>query len=789
MASGYSTNNMKYQNPFIKVTWEDTPENFTPEKIRRVKSYFQDKYKTKSIQVITKTLVDKSNIKLESLEASDSILDHQYQKKLMKEFIKENDIQTKWELVDRLDNRVNGEIDKLNQNKVRYNKWYIKKVEFSNFLSFGDDNTIDYTELDGITVIESTPKNFGGKSTSSVDLLMFLFFNSTTKTKTAGEIFNKFTDKDEVSVRGEITIDGDDYVIERKLSRKKTKSNDFNVTNKLEFYKRKEDGTIENLTGEQRRETESFISSAIGSEEDFLSTIMTTGNNLEQLIESKPTARGQILTKFMGLESLREKEEIAKNIYNDWSKKLVSNVYNITQLDIDNTTYQDSITNSENEIERLTVELGRLEKKLKTLETRKDELLSSKNNDVDQELIKTNPTLLQREIDDLISLREGSKRNVESISVVEPSKYYDEDSHKELRGKMSDIQGIDAALKYEKSDKEKLIKQLTEGTICPTCKRALDDVDHTDEIENIRKLIEEILKEIEKNQGEFDKLKKESDEYETLKNEFDTYEKNKLRKARYELEVEQKQFEIDTKQSKLDNYESNKKKLEDNQKIDGEIIALRSQIETANADIRISNGSIEKHKINITTTTEKIRVNNELIVKIKSEEELSAVFKTYLTVYGKNGISKVIMKNMIPLLNQELYRLLVDSCHFILELNVNDKNEVEFLMIDTETRVVKPLNAGSGYERTISSLALRSVLTKISSLPKPNIVVMDEVFGKIADENLEMVGEFFKKIKNYFEHILVISHNSLIRNWSDNIIMIKKDDNISSIDFITTKIS
>jgi len=780
---------MKYQNPFIKVTWEDTPENFTPEKIRRVKAYFQDKYKTKSIQVITKTLVDKSNIKLESLEASDSILDHQYQKKLMKEFIKENDIQTKWELIDRLDNRVNGEIDKLNQNKVRYNKWYIKKVEFSNFLSFGDNNTIDYTELDGITVIESTPKNFGGKSTSSVDLLMFLFFNSTTKTKTAGEIFNKFTDKDEVSVRGEITIDGDDYVIERKLSRKKTKSNDFNVTNKLEFYKRKEDGTIENLTGEQRRETESFISSAIGSEEDFLSTIMTTGNNLEQLIESKPTARGQILTKFMGLESLCEKEEIAKNIYNDWSKKLVSNVYNITQLDIDNTTYQDSITNSENEIERLTVELGRLEKKLKTHEKRKDELLSSKNNDVDQDLIKTNPTLLKREMDDLISQREGSKRNADSVSVIEPSKYYDEDTHKELRGKLSNLQGIDAALKYEKSDKERLIKQLTEGTICPTCKRALEDVDHTDEIENIKKQIEELLKDIKSNQDEYDELKKECDGYETLKTEFDNYERNKLRKARYELEVDQKQLEIDTKQSKLDNYESNKKKLEENQKIDGEIIALRSQIETANADIRISNGLIEKHKINITTMTENIRVNNELIVKIKSEEELSAVFKTYLTVYGKNGISKVIMKNMIPLLNQELYRLLVDSCHFILELNVNDKNEVEFLMIDTETRVVKPLNAGSGYERTISSLALRSVLTKISSLPKPNIVVMDEVFGKIADENLEMVGEFFKKIKNYFEHILVISHNSLIRNWSDNIIMIKKDDNVSSIDFITTKIS
>jgi DNA repair exonuclease SbcCD ATPase subunit len=780
---------MKYNNPFIKVTWEDTPENFTPEKIRRVKSYFQDKYKGKNIQVVTKSLVNTSNVQLQSLEASDSILDNQYQKNLMKDFIKENKITTKWELVDRLDNKVNGEIDKLNENKVRYNKWFIKRIEFSNFLSFGENNVIDYTTLDGITVIESTPKNFGGKSTSSVDLLMFLFFNSTTKTKTAIEIFNKFSDKDELSVRGEITIDGDDYVIERKLSRKKTKVGEYNVTNKLEFYKKKEDGTVENLTGEQRRETEAFIESAIGSEEDFLATIMTTGNNLEQLIESKPTARGQILTKFMGLESLKVKEDIAKGIYNDWSRKLVSNTYNITQLEIDNNTYQDSILNSENENERLGNEALRLDKHLKDLEVRKDEVLSSRNNDIDRELINTNPTLLEREVNDLKTIKNATQKNVDSVEVIEPSKYYDEDQHKELKGQMSKLQGIDVAYKYEKGEKEKLIKQFKEGTVCPTCNRALDEVDHTEEIEKIETEIDEIKKGIESNKKSFDSLKEKSDDLESLKTEFDTYERNKLRKARYELEVEQKQLEIDSKQLKLNRYDDNKKKLEENQKIDAEVIALRSKIETANADIRVTNTTIERHKTNITSMKEKITINLDLITKIKGEEELGNTFKTYLTIYGKNGISKLIMKNMIPLLNQELYRLLVDSCHFILELNVNDKNEVEFLMIDSETRVVKPLNAGSGYEKTISSLALRSVLTKISSLPKPNIVVMDEVFGKVADENLEMVGEFFKKIKDYFEHIIVISHNPLIRNWSDNIIMIKKEDNISSIDYITTKIS
>ena len=780
---------MNYNNPFIKVTWEDVPENFTPEKIRRVKSYFQEKYKSKNISVITKNLTNVNKTRLESLEVSDNILDHQHQKNLMKDFIKDNNIDVKWELVDRLDNRVNSQIDKLNENKVRYNKWFIKRVEFSNFLSFGDNNIINFVDLEGITVIESTPKNFGGKSTSTVDLLMFLFFNATTKTKTNAEIFNRFTDKNDVSVRGEITIDGDDYVIERKTSRKMSKSGEYTVKNELEFYKKKEDGTIENLSGEQRRETEAFISSAIGTEEDFLSTILTTGYNLEELIESKPTARGQILTKFMGLESLKLKEEFAKEIYNDWSKKLVSNTYNTTQLEIDNNTYEDSIKNSKEQIVDLEKDLLEFEKTLKRLEGERDNALSSRNNDIDRELINTNPTLLEREIVDLKKLKLTSQTNADNVNVVEPSQYYLEDQHKELKGQMAELQGVDVALKYEKSDREKLIKKFEEGTVCPTCNRALDEVDHTDEIEKIKKEIEDIEKDIETNKVAFDSLKEQSEAFETLKVEFETYERNKLRKERFELEVEQKQLEIDNKQLRLDRYEDNKKKLEDNQKIDSLVTALRTQIETANADIRVSGTNIEKHRNNITNMTDKIGVNNDLIIKIKSEQELLSVFKIYLTIYGKNGISKVIMKNMIPLINQELYRLLVDSCHFILELNVNDKNEVEFIMIDTETRIVKPLNSGSGYERTISSLALRSVLTKISSLPKPNIVVMDEVFGKIADENLEMVGEFFKKIKNYFDHILVISHNSLIRNWSDNIIMIKKEENVSSIDFITTKIS
>jgi hypothetical protein len=40
--------------------------------------------------------------------------------------------------------------------------------------------------------------------------------------------------------------------------------------------------------------------------DDFLMTIVTTASNLEDLLEAKPTARGQVLSRFLGLEFLKK---------------------------------------------------------------------------------------------------------------------------------------------------------------------------------------------------------------------------------------------------------------------------------------------------------------------------------------------------------------------------------------------------------------------------------------------------------------------------------------------------
>ena len=44
----------------------------------------------------------------------------------MKDFISENKIDVKWDVIERLDNKVNSTL--LNQNgvKIKYNKWFLK---------------------------------------------------------------------------------------------------------------------------------------------------------------------------------------------------------------------------------------------------------------------------------------------------------------------------------------------------------------------------------------------------------------------------------------------------------------------------------------------------------------------------------------------------------------------------------------------------------------------------------------------------------------------------------------
>jgi len=765
----------KFENPYVQVVWEDSAENFTQEKIKSVRHYFQKKYQTTNVNVITKTRVSEDTT--HNVDISFNILDENYQVELVKSYLETKGKEDYLDKILELNSVVDNKLILSQTEATPFKRWFIKNIEFSNFLSYGENQKIDFEKCDGISVVESNPPNFGGKTVLSVDLLLFLFFNETTKTSKAEEVFNRFTDKNHVKVKGEIIIDGDEYIIVRNIERKKSKSGDWNVKTELDFFKKLADGSLLNFTGEQRRETEAFIKTSIGSKEDFLMTILTTATNLEDLIDSKPTARGQVLSRFMGLDFLKRKEDAAKEIYSEFSKTMMSNVYNSEQLKTDIETYEGQIVELNNGIEEFKKSLIETGEKITKGQDYRDNLLKSKHN-IDREISLLSPTKIQEEINGLDLDKKRVVHQMAQIKVVEPSSFYHEDKHDEVKDEINVLLKEVIRIDTEISAINTLKSSVEGGIKCEHCGIELMNAAITNA--KIAELDGLIMQKTQKEGVMLDLISKEQG-FTQLKKEFDEYEKNKLIKEKYEVSIESIDLKIEGLNIKLQRYNEVQDKIVENNKIDTMLIKAGSRLEELEREKVQTQRNIDNNTYQVKSLTEKIETNKNLIVKIAEEAEKEKYYKVFLEIYGKNGISKLIMKTMMPLINSELQRLLEDSSHFRLEIRINEKNEVEFLMIDNNTQVEKLMSSGSGYERTIASLALRAVLSKICSLPKPNIIVFDEVFGKISNDNLEMVSEFFTKIKEYFEKIFVITHNPLVNNWSDNIIKIRKEENISYV--------
>ena len=765
-------------NPFIQVVWEDVPQNFTQEKIKSVRHYFQKKYNTTNVNVLTKSKEIDKETQIQSVDVSFNILDKNYQLTLIKDYLNANSNQKILPKILELDNSVDTKLIQNQTETIPFKRWYIKNIEFSNFLSYGLNQKIDFEKCSGITVIESNPPNFGGKSVLSVDLLLFLFFNETTKTTKAEEIFNRYSTFDKVHVKGEVEIDGDIYVIVRQIERKKTKTGDWNIKTELDFFKKLSDGSLVNFTGEQRRETENFLKSSIGTKEDFLMTILTTATNLEDLIDSKPTARGQVLSRFMGLDFIKIKEEAAKVLYSDFSKSMMSNVYNSEELKTDIENGIVKISEFETLNNQLNSKLVEVQQRIIKGQTYRDGLLKSKHNDIDKEISLLKPDKLKQEMVVFESEKKIILTQIKEINIVEPSSFYSEEEHdkineeyqKNLKTKLQVELSIDTIKKLQDS--------VGNGIKCEHCGIELVNASITQS--KISELAGFITQNNQLNDLMQDLTNKEQS-FIKLKKEFDEYEKNKLIREKYEISLESINLKIEKIEENLRKYFQVQDKISENDKI--ETLLIKADLKIGELDIEKNdyNKQITNNLFQINTIKNKIENNKKMILLIQEESEKEKIYKVYLDIFGKNGISKKIMRTMMPLINSELQRLLDGASYFRLEIRINEKNEVEFIMIDNNTQVEKLMISGSGYERTIASLALRAVLSKICSLPKPNIIVFDEVFGKISNDNLEMVSEFFIKIKEYFEKIFVISHNPIISTWADNMVKIQKIDNISKI--------
>jgi len=768
----------------IRVVWEDKPENYTKERQKRMSSYFSEKYNNSNVQVIFKPKkVDIEGTEVE-MTMADNVMDPVYQKKLFKEWLKVNNVDVEWERLLKLDGKVNEKLSQEREVDYRYRNWSIKDLEWSNFLSFGDGNKLSFEQLEGITTVDSVPENQGGKTTLTLDLLLFLFFNTTTKGKTAIKMFNLYRDCNEVKVKGTVTIDGMDYIIERIVTRKlKRNGIDYTTKTDLNFHRILPDGTIENLEGEQRRETDDMIKKSIGTVDDFLLTIVADGDNLEDIIKAKATEKGRTLSRFIGLEVIEDKEKICKEMKSKWSKGLKTDQHDTVDLKNGIIGFEGEITVEGESIETNEDNLIITTQKITDTTDIKEGFIAQKN-EIDKDVVSLRPEDIDNEINNITSKGKKIKDKLdrlrgEFVGMVDVD--YDEDHHSTLVKSERSCRLTKGEVDNDIKRTERLIKDLEEGEFCPTCKQVLVDVDHSDEIGTNKKLLVKTQKDSLDMLEVIDKATKLVEEYDNIKKEADDYYKHEIMISKIELELENMRLQLKEQGELKKKYESNVENIEKNKELDTKILGYTSKLFNLGSEKGGYERCIQKSKSRIDTLNRDIMKHNELIETIKVEEDIKIIFDIYIRMVGKNGITKLIMKSVMPMINSELDRLLNGVVLFKLRVDINDKQEVDFLLHNVEKDIEYPINEGSGLEKTISSLALRCVMSKVSCLPKPNLIVFDECFGKVANVNLEYIGEFFQKCSEMFPNIFIISHNPLVKDWSKNILTVVKKDDVSSL--------
>lgn len=769
----------------IKVYWDDKPENYSKESRNRVKKYFSKKYgiPPQNINVVYRPVKINKDGKLIEVDGANinNIMSIPYQRSLFKEWLERENKNVDFSRLISLDNKVNGELT-IDLEEKLHKKYKLSWLLVNNFLSFGASNYFPIENYDGFTVVNSEPANQGGKTTLTVDAIKFLFFGKTTKTDKNEEVFNQFNEETELVVRGMINIEGeDDFIIERKLERKAKRKGGWNVTNKLSYYRTLPDGEEEELNDEDAKKTTEVIKETIGTEKDFDLVVLATSKNLDDLVDSTAGESGRLLTRFIGLEVLSLKETAVRKMYNDFSKKMKSNLY-------DTETLKEEIEEHKNELTKLSEDKKTSEKDLKIekevnkkLQNKKISLVESKIK-IDDEILALNPKKLEEKITNITTLGKSHKETIKefNIEIENIGKInFNEDLHfnltKEKTETVSNIAVKDSEIKRLTGVVEELIK----GGICQSCNRALDDVDNTKHINQHNSEIENINRERETINRKLTNINTKLESMSDSKKLIDDKNKIELKKDRLEVEIEGLRVDLKEKVGDLNKYKSNLDGIDKNKLIDADISAIDTKIIVSDKQRDDINDKLREIAVSIDSNTKDIKVKEGLITTIAKEKDIDTIFKVYIDMIGKKGISKLILRSVLPIINGELQRLLEDITDFEIEVYIDDKNEVRYLII--KDGVEKPLKSGSGYELTTSSIALRCVLGKMSSLPTPNFIVFDEVMGRVAAENLSKMKPLFDRISDMYDTVFFITQNDTVKDWSNKIVTVIKENNVSRL--------
>jgi len=230
--------------------------------------------------------------------------------------------------------------------------------------------------------------------------------------------------------------------------------------------------------------------------------------------------------------------------------------------------------------------------------------------------------------------------------------------------------------------------------------------------------------------------------------------------------------EIGDLKTKAKEYEDNREAIENLGTLIRERTAVEKTIKQKGVQYNKCQDKITKFLVEqgaAQATLKSLQANKK---ELEAIEEEWVAYDLFMQCMHPNGIPYKIIKQKLPLLNEEIAKILSNIVEFeVFFESAGDKLDINIKHPYYDPR---PLSMGSGAEKTLASMAIRLALISITNLPKSELFILDEPATALDQEHMEGFTNLLRLIKNQFKTVILISHLDSLKDVVDMTIDIEK---------------
>ena len=774
--------------------------------MRRAVDIAKHRFKPESISFLNRATGDRGSVEglADGLKTA-NLRDVAIQEELIEEYLV--DYQAPEETIEKVFelNKKYNKIVEDGEDISRNVNWKLVNFEFDNLFNYGENNSVNFGELAGIVGIFG--KNFSGKS-SIIDGALWTLFNSTSKNERKNiNVINQ--NKEYGSGKIEIEIDDKTYIVERRSDKytkrlKGEESQEAKTELNFEVHD-KVMGEIRSLNGLTRTQTDANIRKHFGTLDDFSVSSLSSQHGALSFIDEGSTRRKEIMAKFLDLEFFEQKFKLAKEDSVDLKGALKNMGSKEHEQEIEESETQlvktrHALTEQQDKCLGLKGELTILNE---TCERTEDMIDSIPAEVIDivaigkEILIKENQvTALKLKISEdesKLKVKQGVyAKVVVFLSDFELEKFERlKEQITENREKLNTQEEhlnklLDTHVDIIK--KEELLSDIPCGTTFPTCKFIRDAHVAAASRATVEEQQLAALALIEEISSDTQLLNPQDVEI-----QLDRY--HNIQKSKHNvtseiadlnLEIERNKNIIHTTDAELLKLKTKRDEYEENKEAIENLEQLLTQLNECHYKIKQTTKSItscDTKTLDFVKTVGSLEQKVENTRKQKQEyHEMQAEFAAYdlfMECMHSNGIAYDIIKKKIPVINEEIAKVLANIVDF--EVFFEASGNKFDIFIKHPKYDERPIEMASGAEKSLSAIAIRLALLGVSSLPTGDIFVLDEPGTALDEENMEGFIRILELIKVYFKNVLLISHLDSLKDCVDMQVVIEKKDGYARV--------